>query len=264
MGADVGADVGADSGIGNARTDYDLKGRDFVAPPFFSLVEQIGVSYSVNFATVHPISDFSTRMAKVSESDLQRKILDTARHLLTTDGYTKLSMRKIAKSYGYSATSIYLHFSNKDELVHALIDEGVDILFTALQEADNPALHPVTRVQRLCRTYIEFGLKRPQYYEIMYVLHPEYIKRYPAEKYRKARRILGMFASAAEAGMDRGDFDQREPMLCANLMWTQLLGVVTLLMSERVDKRISSEKLVDATCEHIVRSLVNNPMPMDV
>ncbi|MDX1502000.1 MAG: helix-turn-helix domain-containing protein, partial [Thermoanaerobaculia bacterium] len=54
--------------------------------------------------------------ARSNGSDLRRTILDRTRHLLVEEGYNNLSMRKIARAVGCSATSIYLHFENKDAL----------------------------------------------------------------------------------------------------------------------------------------------------
>jgi len=194
-------------------------------------------------------------MSEKEEKSLRRAILDTARQLLTTVGYARLSMRNIAGKIGYSATSIYLYFESKDDLVHALIDEGVDLLNTRLTEADASSGAPEERLEAMCKAYVAFGLERPEYYEIMYVLHPEYIKRYPVEKYRKARRNLEIMAGAMKDGMQCGVFKEVDPMLAANLAWTQLHGVVTLLSSERVDKRIDPEQLIDTACQHVVAGM---------
>ncbi|MDA1028616.1 MAG: TetR/AcrR family transcriptional regulator [Bacteroidetes bacterium] len=203
-------------------------------------------------------------MSRNPDSGLQRLILDTARKLLFTEGYARLSMRKIAQRIGYSATSIYLHYGNKDELVHALIDEGVDLLHEELCAAYDGSQEPIEQLSEMFLAYINFGLTRPEYYEIMYVLHPEYMTRYPAEKYRKARRNLEMIASAISSGVKSGQFETHDPMLCANLAWTQLHGVVTLLNSERVDKRIPSETLIAASGSHIIRSLLKNQTQVEV
>lgn len=202
-------------------------------------------------------------MQKESETGLQRIILDTARQLLTSVGYAQVSMRKIATKIGYSATSIYLYYGNKDELVHALIDEGVNLLHDALLKADQTGLNPEERLKKMCEAYIRFGLERSEYYEIMYVLHPEYIKRYPAEKYRKARQNLQLMARAIQDGMETGQFESVDATMCANLVWAQLHGVVTLLDSERVDKRIAENDLIEAAFNHIVRSLRVNPSQVE-
>lgn len=194
-------------------------------------------------------------MSEAEEKGLRRAILDTARQLLTTVGYAHLSMRNIAKEIGYSATSIYLHFESKDDLIHALIDEGVDVLFRELSQSDVAASSPEQRLEAMCRAYVRFGLERSEYYGIMYVLHPEYIKRYPVDKYRKARRNLEIMAQAVQDGIEAGVFRKVEPMLAVNLAWAQLHGIVTLLSSERVDKRIDPDVFVDAGCRHVVSGL---------
>ncbi len=203
-------------------------------------------------------------MSRDPHSGLQRVILDTARQLLVSEGYAQLSMRKIANKIGYSATSIYLHYGNKDELVHALIDEGVDLLHDELHAAHVGSEKPLEQLHAMFMAYIQFGLGRREYYEIMYVLHPEYITRYPAEKYRKARRNLEMIASAISNGVKGGLLEPNDPMLCANLAWAQLHGVVTLLSSERVDKRIPADTLIHASSDHLIRSLLKNPTLAEV
>ncbi len=190
-------------------------------------------------------------MKQGTEPELRRHILDTARRLLTSDGYAALSMRRIAREIGYSATSIYLHYDNKDQLVHALIDEGVDVLFTRLS-AVPVAASPAERLAGLCRAYIDFGLEVPEYYEIMYWLHTEYIERYPAEKYRKARQNLNFFAEVLKEGAASGLFDQTEPLLGATAIWCQMHGVVSLINSQRVDRKLSSEALMSEVIRRIV------------
>jgi AcrR family transcriptional regulator len=63
---------------------------------------------------------------------LREDILEVSRTLLVKDGFGKMSMRKIAKRAGVSATSIYLHFQNKDELLLALIESSIAKLAEAL------------------------------------------------------------------------------------------------------------------------------------
>ncbi|HRK73558.1 MAG TPA: TetR/AcrR family transcriptional regulator, partial [Rhodothermales bacterium] len=123
-------------------------------------------------------------MARTSGTNLRREILDTTRRLLIQDGYQNLSMRKIANAIGYSATSIYLYFENKDNLVHALIDEGMEKMQQLLLGIDNLLTDPLKALRELCNRYVAFGLENPEYYEVMFQLHPARMARYPVEKYR--------------------------------------------------------------------------------
>ncbi|MCB0293643.1 MAG: helix-turn-helix transcriptional regulator, partial [Calditrichaeota bacterium] len=72
-------------------------------------------------------------MATLPKTEINpRRILDVTRALLVQQGLTQLSIRMIARAVGCSVGSIYFHFKNKDELIHALIEEGFDKL-VALQ-----------------------------------------------------------------------------------------------------------------------------------
>lgn len=189
---------------------------------------------------------------------LRRKILDKARHLLVTEGYNSLSMRKIAREAGCSATSIYLHFESKDALTHTLIDQGVEQLHEVLATAaDSSQGSPKERLEVMCRAYVEFGLSNPEYYEIMFQLHPERMERYPAEGYRKGRRALVLLMDVFEDGQRAGEF-RKEPAsyLAATVLWTALHGLVSLLLSERIDVKIADEAFVDTALAQAIQGLL--------
>lgn len=197
-----------------------------------------------------------------SNGDLRRTILDTARHLLVQKGYQNLSMRKIAREIDYSATSIYLYFDNKDALLHALIHEGMmklyaDLDATAHQYSDAP----VRRLEALCNAFIEFGLANPEYYEIMFQLRPERMKRYPAEKYRQARQNLEFFSAALTQGADAGVFEVEDPRVSTSTIWASLHGTVSLLLAERVDVRIERETFIDTAVRQTIRSYTPSGQP---
>lgn len=188
----------------------------------------------------------------VASSSLERAILDEARRALVEKDYTALSMRKIAEAVGCTATSIYLYFRDKDALFHALIDEGFAALNARLQEAadggsrtEEAAEDPLQRVRRLCSEYVRFGLENPEFYEIMFMLHPEHTERYPATKYRRARRGLELFADGLRQLPGREAASDEELLLVATAVWCSLHGTVSLLISERVDVRIDRDALVD-------------------
>ncbi len=199
-------------------------------------------------------------------TNLRRVILDAARHLLAQDGYKHLSMRKLASAIGYSATTIYLHFDSKDALFHALIDEGMSRLYKALHEVHlEHADDPIMRLRMLCRRYIQFGLDEPEYYEVMFMLHPEHMERYPAAKYRRARRNLDLFAQALEDGVAQGQLSVTDSRVAASSTWASLHGAVSLLIAQRLDVRIAQEEFIQASIDQALYGLLpvkpkNNPL----
>lgn len=195
--------------------------------------------------------------APSENGDLRRRILDTTRHLLVQEGFQSLSMRKIARAIDYSATSIYLYFDSKDALLHALIDEGMDRLYKKLkEEAEKYPEDSVARLEALCTCFVEFGLDNPEYYEIMFLLHPEHMERYPAEKYRRARRNLDVIAATLAEGDEKGVFDVEDTRVSASTVWASLHGAVSLLLAERIDVRIDREEFIEATIQHTINGFM--------
>ena len=178
--------------------------------------------------------------------DLRPAILDATRRLLVQEGYYNLSMRKIARAVGCSATSIYLHFENKDALLHALIDEGFGRLNAALDEAFGAYPDPVRRLDALSLRYIRFGLENPELYEVMFLLHAERMDRYPAEKYRRARRNLEYTARTIRDGLAAGVFAADDAEVAAAALWASLHGAVSLMLAQREDVRIMRAGNIEA------------------
>lgn len=188
-------------------------------------------------------------------ADLRRAILDQARHLLVSEGYDRLSMRKIARAVGCSATSIYLHFENKDALTHALIDEGMRQLGESLDAADPEGAAP-DRLQALGHAYVRFGLDNPEYYQIMFQLHPERMARYPADNYRRARRNIERFTEVLAQGEDAGTLlPSPTPDVAAHVLWTAMHGLVSLLLAQRIDVRLAGDAFVDAAVQQALGGL---------
>src|SRR5262245_64519287 len=88
---------------------------------------------------------------------VRQKILDAARELLVRDGYDQLSMRRVAERIHYSPTAIYLHFTDKKELVESLCEETFARLVRTLERLPAEHKDPVVRLRHGLERYIRFG-----------------------------------------------------------------------------------------------------------
>lgn len=190
------------------------------------------------------------------QQDLKRLILDTTRRLLVSNGFASLSMRTIAREMNYSATSIYLHFKNKDALFHALIEEGMALLFEQQRKiAKQYSQDVIERLRALCAGYIRFGLEYPEYYEIMFMLHPELTTRFPKESFRRARRNLALMKITLDEGIKRNVIDVDDSHAATNVMWASLHGAVSILLARRLEARINPQDFIDNMLDNIVRGV---------
>lgn len=194
-----------------------------------------------------------------SSIPLRRQILQVSRKLLLEKGFDRMSMRKIAASVGCSATSIYLYFKNKDDLLHALIEEGFEMLHQNLTQVYEgvPDSRPDAGIEGLCREFIRFGMENPEYYEIMFQLHPKHMRRYPVEKYRKARRNIDLIMHSLQQGHEQQLFYIPDARLVANVILSTLHGGISLMNAGRIDAKVDRESYVETIIQSVLAGIQN-------
>ena len=98
---------------------------------------------------------------------VRQAILDAALKIIAEDGYKGFSMRKLGRSMGMTAKTIYNYFINKDEIYLRVLTKGFELLYAELLSSYQAYDDPWLKLQAMARTYIEFGTSRPNYYDIM-------------------------------------------------------------------------------------------------
>ncbi|RQH07484.1 TetR/AcrR family transcriptional regulator [Paraburkholderia dinghuensis] len=165
---------------------------------------------------------------------LRARILDAARRIVTRDGFTSLSMRKIADAIGYSPASIYLYFENRDEIARALGHEGHAQLLAQLEPLVLIA-DPRERLRALAQTYVAFGRAHPQTYRAVFIDVPGAAD--------PGGQIVALFADALDA-VHGADGAAR-----AEAFWATLHGMVALSLTCPGFPRSPLGQVVDAALD---------------
>lgn len=92
--------------------------------------------------------------------DRRRQAVSAARRLLDAEGEDALSMRRIAGELGIRAPSLYKHFADKAALETALIADGLQSLYQALDAGDRG-------LAGIAASYRRFALAHPHLYSLM-------------------------------------------------------------------------------------------------
>jgi AcrR family transcriptional regulator len=186
------------------------------------------------------------------DTGLRSATLDATRTLLVRDGYESLSMRKIAAEVGCSVSSIYLYFANKDELVHALIDEGFQIWYDIVRECAALPEPPLRRLEIHCRQYIAFGIENAEYYEIMYMFHLRRVARFPKDLFRRATRSMDLLTGLVKECAPEAFSDEEEARIQAHVVWAILHGVVSTILARRLDIRLDRDAYIETSVQSAV------------
>jgi len=187
---------------------------------------------------------------------LRDDILQVSRSLLIKDGFGKMSMRKIAREVNVSATSIYLHFKNKDELLLALIESSISHLSDALQKQLNKGDDPIRKLEKMADGFIYFALNHPQEYEIIYMVRPEEMPKFPKEKFDQIRKVYELLADIIEEGRQKGILQVDDPLISAYTVWAQMHGVASVVISKRLDTRIPTKTFVEQAVDHVIQGFI--------
>lgn len=77
-----------------------------------------------------------------------------------------MSIRAIAQRVGVTTPSVYLHFSDKRQLMQAVVAESFAELGRAVRDTTRAATTPADRLLACGQAYVAFALKRPEHYRI--------------------------------------------------------------------------------------------------
>lgn len=170
---------------------------------------------------------------------LRTLIIDAARELFVSRGVEAVTMREIAKRIGYSATSIYLHFADKEALLRAICDTDFLALASSLKSILQMA-HPVERMHALGSGYAEFALAHPNHYRMMFMTErtpcdpaESSLQQNNAEQdaYYQLKTVVGEVHTAGYFRADLQDVD-----LIAQTIWAGMHGVCSLQINMAEDK----------------------------
>jgi AcrR family transcriptional regulator len=197
----------------------------------------------------------STRAERVRRASLARReaqreglrqaILDAAARLFLEQGYEAFSMRQVAERIGYSATTLYRHFTDKDELLFAVVDGGFDRFGEELAAAAQSTEDPVGRILALGHAYVRFGKENPFHYQMMFMQRADYL--YAPAKDTGAPRIdsFGILRDSVDAAIRAGALAPGDSLHYANTLWALVHGIVSLTLSMPAHLAFDSERSVD-------------------
>jgi AcrR family transcriptional regulator len=99
---------------------------------------------------------------------LRATLLDAAEALLADGGEQALSMRAIAHRAGVTPPAIYLHFADKDDLVHTLVAGRFASLGAAIAAATDDVDDPAEALRAGCLAYCRWGVRQPGAYAVLF------------------------------------------------------------------------------------------------
>jgi AcrR family transcriptional regulator len=187
-------------------------------------------------------------------NDLKARISLTAQELFLSEGVEGVSMRKIADRVGVTATAIYRHFRDKDEILEELIDAGLAILSEYL----GPALKaedPYRRLRGLIDAYLRFAMEQPKYFDLAFLVPGPTIQ-FSQDLEHHSRATFKLAVEQVALCMETGIFRKGDPIETAIYLWSTAHGLVMLHRMNRLGDDVQhSSRLCRSTIERAIQGL---------
>ncbi|WP_053175730.1 TetR/AcrR family transcriptional regulator [Nonomuraea sp. SBT364] len=155
-------------------------------------------------------------------------ILDTATHLLASEGPAALTVRRISGAAGCSTKVIYTLFGGKDGLAEALWLEGFARFEQRLLSV--PGDDPLARLLAGIAAYRAYALDEPDYYRVMFQGAVSGFE--PGnEAAQAARRTFDLLVTWVQRCLDDGRLRGAAAVEISDVLWMAMHGAVSLEIS---------------------------------
>ena len=188
---------------------------------------------------------------------LRQDILDAARDLFVHEGYENVSMRRVAEKIEYSPTTIYLYFEDKASLLYAICEETFAKLAKRMESITRENEDSIDALRKVCRAYVDFGLKNPNHYKLTFINHPQHPhddKRHLREE-SMGMRAYGNLRACVEACIKARRFRETDVESVTQMMWAGGHGITSLLISMPDFPWVKKSELIDLMIDTLIDGL---------
>ncbi len=168
--------------------------------------------------------------ARPANPALAVDILRVTTDLIDENGFECLKLREVAEKLGISATTIYLYYKDKSELLEAAVDRAFD-WFAEAQDQAEAGMSGIDVLRARARGYVTWGVEHPNLYRLMF----ERQQGYSADRSGSRRRSYFCYLEVVKRLIEEGVLRPAEnPVEIVNLSWAMNHGLVSLIISGRM------------------------------
>jgi len=106
---------------------------------------------------------------------IRERIIEAALAIIVEEGFSCLTMRRLASRLHMSAPNLYNFFRSKEEIYISIVIKGFQMLYDELALASGSSTGAAGKAHAMLDAYVRFGMTNKSYYDIMFTL--------PAPKY---------------------------------------------------------------------------------
>ena len=168
-------------------------------------------------------------------TERERSIIAAARRIATAEGWSAVTIRRLAEVIEHSQPVLYSHFDNRDAIVAAVAVEGFRELAIALRQAAQEATNDGDPIRNIAMAYLTFAREQPSLYEAMFNM-PTGLSFAEADTRLELKDAFAALAAVVKPS--RSDVE-----IVTETLWAALHGLAELERSGRIRHSGRDERL---------------------
>ena len=179
----------------------------------------------------------ASRIAERKLRDKQARraqIISAARRIAELEGWSNVTVRRLADEISYSQPVLYAHFASREGILAAVAVEGFQELGLAMEKA-RKRVRGGSTVESVVAAYLDFAVSSPAMYEVMFLLSlsvPFDDAATPPELRFAFSQLLGLFQAQSS-----------KSEVITELFWASLHGIAELTRTKRFPRNRQKERV---------------------
>jgi AcrR family transcriptional regulator len=188
-------------------------------------------------------------------AEFRLRAIQAAKALFAREGLKGVSMRKVAQALGCSPMTAYRYYADHGELIADLRTEAFRKFADEQQQTFVRYQTAREKIVSLVRNYVEFALREPDAYRLMFFVEPTQANYEATALRRESSRAFSYLLHSVEDGFSDGLF-VGDSLTKATLLWAQLHGLVALYLAGKLIFGKDLLELLDALLADLGKDLL--------
>jgi AcrR family transcriptional regulator len=161
--------------------------------------------------------------------ELREALMRAAEALIGEVGPRAFTLREVARRAGVSHNAPYRHFASRDDLLFAVASEGFERLRSTMEKSMARGTSARERLVLCGRGYVQFALRWPRHFLVMFDLEEVAQVKHGAEPIGKG--AFKVLLDAITAAQGTGVLPSGDPIPVAWNAWSLVHGIAKLAIS---------------------------------
>jgi AcrR family transcriptional regulator len=181
---------------------------------------------------MYNLSHTMARPKPYHHGNLREALLQAAIQLIAEVGPAGFTLREVARRAGVSHNAPYRHFPDRESLLAAVAAQGFRVLNEAMLDAARHQRTSVGRLKRAGLAYVEFALRRPEHFSVMF--DAAVSQRKTPDSAEASEQAFKTLTSLVKGCQDEGVLPSGDLRQFALLAWSMVHGVAKLATAKRL------------------------------